>query len=224
MRDVVQLEPAVRRGLRNAPAVLLRGEHAGGAVHALAEVRHDGLAVRAEPARSISGITLLSAEVVWFTSSRAVADPTGLADSTPQGPGLERYVDPVGGFFFDYPAGLKLFVTDNGEDRVIFGDTPEGETRFMITAYPYVLAEPLTEEIIQAQPFAADFISLVERLALPSGATAFLSARNDAVLGATRDAHFVHGETAFHVSAVADREDLFNRVLQSWRFAHPTTP
>jgi hypothetical protein len=172
---------------------------------------------------TVLGITLLSAGVVWLTDGRAAADPTGLADTTPQGPGLERYVDPVGGFFFDYPAGLKLFVTDNGEDRVIFGDTPEGETRFMITAYPYVLTEPLTEEIIQAQPFAADFTSPVERLALPSGATAFLSARNDAALGATRDAHFVHGETAFHVSVVADFEDLFNGILQSWRFVSPPT-
>jgi hypothetical protein len=171
----------------------------------------------------LSGITLLSAGVVWLTSSRAVADPTGLAETTPQGPGLERYVDSVGGFFFDYPAGLKLFVMDNGEDRVIFGDTPEGETHFMITAYPYVLDEPLTEEVIQAQPFAADFTSPIESIALPSGMTAFISSRDASALGATRDAHFASGETGFHVSAIADSEQLLQDILQSWRFTSSPT-
>jgi hypothetical protein len=171
---------------------------------------------------TISGITLLSAGVVWLTYSRAVADPTGLADSTPQGPGLERYVDPAGGFFFDYPVGLKLFVTDNGEDRVIFGDTPEGETHFMIVFYPYPFSEPLTEDTIREQ-FGAEITSPIEHLALPSGDTAFLSRRADTPLGPTRDALFTHNGTAYQVSVVADFEDLFNQILQSWRFTSPST-
>lgn len=172
-------------------------------------------------ATTIFGITLLSAGVVWFTSGRAVADPTGLADTTPQGHGLERYADPVGGFFFDYPAGLKLFVTDNGEDRVIFGDTPDGDTRFLITAYPSPISE-FTDDYILAQPWALDFNAPLERLELPSGVTAFVSGRDDAALGVTRDAHFVHGWTAFHVSAVAEHEGLLDELLQTWRFASPT--
>jgi hypothetical protein len=173
---------------------------------------------------TIFGITLLSAGVVWLTNSRATSDPTGLADTTPQGPGLERYVDAPGGFFFDYPAGLKIFVTDNGEDRVIFGDTPEGETRFLITAYPYPLDEPLTEELIEAQPFAADFTSPLDRVELPSGVTAFVSGRDDEALGVTRDAHFVHGQTAFHVSAVAEHKGLLDELLQTWGFTAPKNP
>jgi hypothetical protein len=100
-----------------------------------------------------------------------------LSNSTSQGLGLERYVDSTGGVFFDYPAGLKLFGTDNGEDRLIFGDTREGDTHFLITAYPHVLDGPLTEELIEAQPFAAEFISSIDRVTLPSGVTAFLSQR-----------------------------------------------
>jgi hypothetical protein len=168
-------------------------------------------------------ITLLSAGVVWFTNSRAVADPTGLADTTPQGPGLERYVDPVGGFFFDYPAGLKLYVMDDGDDsRYIFGDTPAGDTRFLITVYPSLVSE-LTQDHILAQPWAADFTTPLNALELPSGLTAFVSGRDDAALGVTRDAHFVHGHTAFHVSAVADLEGLFDEILQSWRFTSAPT-
>lgn len=169
---------------------------------------------------TILSITLLSAGVVWFTSGRAVSDPTGLADTTPQGPGLERYADPVRGFLFDYPAGLKLVVTDNGEDHIIFGDTPDGDTRFMIVSYPYTLAEPLTEDIIQAQ--FADITSAIDRVVLPSGATAFVSGREEASLGPTRDALFVHSQTAFQVSVVANFEELFHEILQSWRFTPPT--
>lgn len=171
----------------------------------------------------MSAITLLSAAVVWLTNGRAAADPSGLADTTPQGPGLERYVDPVGGFFFDYPAGLKITVTDDGDSHVIFGDTPDGETRLMIVAYPYVLPEPLTEEVIRAQSFAADITSPIDRMTLPSGTTAFLSRRADTPLGATRDALFVHNGTAYQVSVVADFGELFDEILQSWQFVSPTT-
>lgn len=170
---------------------------------------------------TIFGITLLSAGVVWFTDIRAASDPTGLADSTPQGPGLERYVDPVGGFFFDYPAGLKLTVTDVGEDHTIFGDTPDGETRLIVVAYPYVLDEPLTGELIQAQ-FGDAITSPIARLPLSIG-IAFTFQRADTPLGATRDALFVAGDTAYQVSAVADYETLFNGILQTWRFTSPST-
>lgn len=171
---------------------------------------------------TISGITLLSAGVVWLTDTRGASDVMELSNATPQGPGLERYADPVRGFFFDYPAGLKLVVTDNGEDHLIFGDTPDGDTRFLITAYPYVLNEPLTEDIIEAQPFASDITSSIDRVILPSGATAFISRRADTPIGATRDALFVHNGTVYNVSVVADFEGIFNQVLQSWRFVPPT--
>jgi hypothetical protein len=171
---------------------------------------------------TLSAITLLSVGVVWLTNSRAAADPTGLADTTPQGPGLERYVDPVSGFFFDYPAGLKLFVTDNGEDRVIFGDSPEGETHFMIVFYPYPFSEPLTEDTIREQ-FGAEITSPIEHLALPSGDTAFLSGRDKTSLGATRDALFTHNGTAYQVSVVAHFDELLDRILQTWRFTSAPT-
>lgn len=104
---------------------------------------------------------------------------------------------------------------------MIFGDTPEGETRLLIVSYPYVLDEPLTEEIIRAQ--FADITSAIDRVALPSGATAFLSQRADTTLGATRDALFTHNGIAYQVSIVADFENLFNQILESWRFTSPAT-
>jgi hypothetical protein len=170
---------------------------------------------------TISSITLLSAGVVWLTDTRGASDVMELSNATPQGPGLERYADPVRGFLFDYPDMLSLSVTDLGEDHTIFGDTADGETRVLIVAYPYVLDEPLTEDIIQAQ--FADITSTIERVLLPSGATAFISHRAETTLGATRDALFVHYRTVYQVSAVADFEELFNQILQSWRFTSPTT-
>ena len=175
---------------------------------------------RLTPIIAISAITLLSAGVVWLTNSRAASDPTGLADTTPQGPGLERYLDPVGGFFFDYPAGLKITVTDDGDSHVIFGDTPEGETRLMVVAYPYVLDEPLTGELIQTQ-FGDAITSPIAPLPLSLG-TAFTFQRTDTPLGATQDALFTHGGVAYQVSATASSTELFNRVLDTWRFA-PTS-
>jgi hypothetical protein len=171
---------------------------------------------------TVLGIALLSAGVVWLTDTRGASDVMELSDSTPQGPGLERYVDPVRGFLFDYPDTLSLSETENGEDHVIFGDTAEGETRLLIVAYPYVLDEPLTEDIIQAQSFAGDISTPIDRMTLPSGTTAFLSRRAAATLGATRDALFTHNGTAYQVSVVADFADLFNQILQSWRFTPPT--
>src|SRR5438445_2571590 len=109
-----------------------------------------------------TAIVLLSAGVVWFTNIRAASDPTGLADTTPQGPGLERYVDSLGGFFFDYPAGLKITVTDDGDSHVIFGDTATGETRLMVVASPYDLNTPLTEDIIRDQ--FPDITSPIDRM------------------------------------------------------------
>jgi hypothetical protein len=170
---------------------------------------------------TVLGITLLSAGVVWLTDTRGASEVMELSDSTPQGPGLERYVDPVHGFLFDYPDMLSLSVTDLGEDHTIFGDTADGETRLLIVAYPYVLDEPLTEDIIQAQ--FADITSPIDPVVLPSGATAFLSRRADTTLGPTRDALFVHYGTVYQVSVVADFEDLFNQILQSWRFVPATT-
>lgn len=167
---------------------------------------------------AISTITLLSAGVVWVANSRATSDSSGLADTTPQGPGLERYVDSLDSFFFDYPAGLKLTVTDNGEDHTIFGDTPAGETRLMIVASPYLLHEPLSEEGIRAQPFAADITSPIERITLPDGTTAFLFRRTDTPLGPTRDAFIVHGETIYQVSVAASFENALTHILESWRF------
>jgi hypothetical protein len=171
---------------------------------------------------AIFGITLLSAGVVWFTNGRAASDPTGLADSTPQGPGLERYVDSVGGFFFDYPTGLKLTVTDNGDEHDVFGDASNGDTRLMVVAYPYTLDEPLTGEMIRAQ-FGHDITSPIDRIALPSATTAFLFQRTDTPLGPTRDALFVHGATAYQVSAAEQSQELFDTVLETWRFTSPTT-
>src|SRR5437660_7495366 len=138
-----------------------------------------------------TAIVLLSAGVVWLTNSRAASDPTGLADTTLQGPGLERYVDSSGGFFFDYPAGLKITVTDDGDDsHVIFGDTANGETRLMVVTSPYDLNTPLTEDMIRDE--FADITPPVDRTSLPSGITAFLFRRAAATIGATRVALFVH--------------------------------
>jgi hypothetical protein len=107
---------------------------------------------------------------------------------------------------------------DDGDDsRYIFGDTPAGDTRFLITVYPSLVSE-LTQDHILAQPWAVAFNAPLERLELPSGVTAFVSGRDDAALGVTRDAHFVHGWTAFHVSAVAEHEGLLDELLQTWRF------
>jgi hypothetical protein len=155
--------------------------------------------------------------VVWLTTGRATSDATGLAFTTPQGPGLERYVDSTYGFFFDYPAGIEIYVVDDGDARYIFGDTPEGETHFLITVYPALVLE-LTEEHILAQPWAGELTTPLNTLELPSGVTAFVSGRDNAALGVTRDAHFVHGQTAFHVAAVAAVETLLERILQTWRF------
>jgi hypothetical protein len=165
---------------------------------------------------TLTAITLLSAGIVWLTNSQAVSDPTGLAETTPQGPGLERYVDPAG-FFFDYPAGMKLSVTDDGDSHVIFGDTPEGKTRILITAYPYVLDEPLSQELILDQ-FGNDITPPIEPRGLSSGLPAFVFRRADTPMGATRDALFVHNGTAYQVSVAADFAELFNEILESWRF------
>jgi hypothetical protein len=186
-------------------------------------VTSSNLVSRSKLAITISGIALLSAGVVWFTSTRAASDPTGLADTTPQGPGLERYVDSGGGSLFDYPVGLKITVTDDSDDHVIFGDTPSGETRLMIVAYPYVLDEPFTEKSIRAQPFADDIISPIESSALPDGTTAFLFRRADTPLGPTHDALFVHNGAIYQVSAGADFEALFAAILTTWHFVSTTT-
>jgi hypothetical protein len=169
---------------------------------------------------TIFGITLRSAGVVWLTNSQAISDPTGLAHTTPQGPGLERYVDPVGGYFFDYPAGLKVTVTDDGESRYIFGDTPEGETHFLISVYPSPVTE-LTEDYLQGQSFAADFNAPFERRELPSYITAFISGRNDTPLGLTRDAFFVTGANAYQVSVAANFPELLEEILQTWLATSP---
>jgi hypothetical protein len=171
---------------------------------------------------TVLGITLLSAGVVWLTNVGGASDVMELSNSNPQGPGLERYADPVRGFLFDYPDTLSLSETDNGEDHVVFGDTAGGETRLMIVSYPYVLDEPLTEESILAQ-FGAEITSPIDRIALPSGTTAFLFGRADTPLGATRDALFLHSATLYQVSVTTSFENVLTQILHSWWFTSPTT-
>jgi hypothetical protein len=172
---------------------------------------------------TIFGITLLSAGVVWLTNSRVTSDPSDLAATTPLGPGLERYFDPVSGFFFDYPETLSLSETDDDGSHVIFGDTADGETPLLVVSTPNALQQPLTEELIRAQYSAVEITSGIDRMRLPSGATAFLFRRSRTPLGATRDALFTHGVTLYQISVAEDHEPIFNRILESWRFPPPTT-
>ena len=173
---------------------------------------------------TLSAITLLSAAVVWLTDGRATSDATGLADTTPQGPGLERYVDPVGGFFFDYPAGFKVTVSDDGDSHTIFGDTPKGDTQFMVVSYPWAMTGPLTAEYIRGQSFADQLTSPIEPISLLPGISAFITGRTDTPLGATRDALFLHDGVAYQVSVVTAQRELFDGILQTWRFTSPSTP
>jgi len=172
---------------------------------------------------TISGITLLSAGVVWLTDTRGASDVMELSDLTPQGAGLERYFDPVNGFLFDYPETLSLSETDDDGSHVIFGDTADGETRLLVVSTPNALQQPLTEDLIRAQYAAVEITSGIDRMRLPSGATAFLFRRSRTPLGATRDALFTHGVTLYQISVAEDHEHIFNRILESSRFSSPTT-
>jgi hypothetical protein len=87
----------------------------------------------------------------------------------------------------------------------------------MIVAYPYVLDEPLSEHIIQDQ-FGTDITPPIEPKQLPSSTTAFVFRRADTPLGPTRDALFVYHAIAYQVSVASDFEELFNEILESWRF------
>ena len=122
--------------------------------------------------------------------------------------------------FFDYPAGLKLTVTDDGDSRYIFGDTPEGDTHFLIVFYPSPVSD-LTEDYLLAQPFAADFNGPLAHLELQSGLTVFVSGRDDTPIGSTHDAFFVAGASAYQVSVVANLQEVLDRILQTWRFTAP---
>src|SRR6266511_263228 len=168
-----------------------------------------------------TAIVLLSAGVVWLAKSRAATDDlTVLSQTAPQGSGVQRYVDRVRGFFFDYPIELSLTETDDGDDsHAIFGDTANGETRLMVVASPYVLDTPLTEEIIRDQ--VPNITFSIDRMPLPSVITAFLGRRAENPLGATRDAFFVHDGIVYQISVVDDFDDDFTEVLTSLRFASP---
>ena len=170
---------------------------------------------------TLSSITLLSAGVVWVTNIRAGSDPTGLAETSPQEPGLERYIDSQNAFFFDFPKGLTVTVADETDSRFVFGDTSTGDTNFMVVSYPYELTEPLSEDVLLAQSSAADFIAPITRRSLPSGITAFLSQRARTPLGATKDAFFVHDGIIYQVSVVMSLDNLLTQILDSWRFAPP---
>jgi hypothetical protein len=179
---------------------------------------------RSTLAITIFGITLLSVGVVSFTSIRAASDDAmDLASSAPLGPGLERYVDPVRGFSFDYPAMLSLSEADDSDYHYIFGDTPDGETRLMIVICPYAQNEPPTDDVIRAQPSAPDITSPIEHTILPSGPSAFLFRRVNTPMGTTREAFFVRNQTAYQVSVVDESEELSNEILNTWWFASPTS-
>jgi hypothetical protein len=160
--------------------------------------------------------TFLATTSATQTTASAQPLPTPLATPT------ETYTDPDQGFSFDYPKGLKVTVTDDGDSRYVFGNTSRGDTHFMIVSYPYPYATPLTEDVIRGESFAADFTGPITRKVLPSGVTAFLSGRADTPLGATRDALFDYDEIAgFQVSVPSDLEGLFNEIVESWRFISP---
>jgi hypothetical protein len=184
-------------------------------------VFHFDVTLRARTIAIIVGLILLglAALTLWagaarLPSIRGTYDPSGLADTTPQAPGLERYSNPLSGFLFDYPATLSLSETDDNGSHVIFVDTADGETRLLIVISPYVLDEPLTEQMLRDQLNASDIASVT----LPSGPTAILGRRSDTPLGPTQDAFFVHRGMLYQVSTTADLYDAFNGILATWRF------
>jgi hypothetical protein len=188
-------------------------------------VFHVAITLRAGTLAIIVGLILLGlvALTLWagaarLPSIRGASDAMDLSSLTPLGPGLERYFDPVSGFFFDYPETLSLSETDDNGSHVIFGDTADGETRLLVVSTPNALQQPLTEELIRAQYSAVEITSGIDSMRLPSGVTAFLFRRSRTPLGTTRDALFTHGVTLYQISVAEDHEHIFNRILESWRF------